>query len=70
MELTWLGLGTTSILGTGFASTRYQLAPCGDTNKATTDSHVMARVGDSEVYMTDGVIAHMMIEGTMIELSR
>jgi hypothetical protein len=30
----------------------------------------MARMGDSAKYMTDGVIAHMMIEGTMIELSR
>jgi hypothetical protein len=66
MELTWLGLGTTSILGTGFASTRYQLAPCGDTNKAATDSRIMDRGGDIEVYMTDGVIAHTMIEGTMI----
>jgi hypothetical protein len=30
----------------------------------------MDRGGDNEVYMTDGFIAHMMIEGTMIELSR
>jgi hypothetical protein len=38
--------------------------------KLLKDPRVMARGGDSETYMTDGVIAHMMIEGTMIELSR
>jgi hypothetical protein len=54
---------------TGLASTRYQLVPRGDTNEAAQDSRVMAKVGDSAKYMTDGVIAHMMIEGTMIELS-
>jgi hypothetical protein len=70
MELTWLGLGTTSIFGTGFASTRYQLVPRGDTNEAAQDLRVMVRMGDREIHMTDGVIAHMMIEGTMIELSR
>ena len=64
----WHELGTISIW-TGFASTRYQLAPRGDTNEAAKDSRVMAKVGDSEKYMTDGVLTHMMIEGTMIELS-
>jgi hypothetical protein len=65
----WLELGTISILHR-IASTRYQLVPRGDTNEAAQDSRVLARVGDNEVYMTDGVIVHMMIEGTMIELSR
>jgi hypothetical protein len=54
---------------TGFASTRYQLAPRGDTNEAAKDPRVMARMGDSAIYITDGVITHMMIEGTIIELS-
>ena len=53
----------------GFSSTRYQLVPRGDTNEAAKDPRVMARVGDSAIYMTDGVITHMMIEGTIIELS-
>ena len=64
----WLELGTISIYR--IASTRYQLVPCGDTNKVAQDSRVLARVGDNEIYMKDGVIAHMRIEGTVIELSR
>ena len=46
----------------------YHLVPRGDTNEAAKDSRVMARVGDSVKYMTDGVITHMMIEGTIIAL--
>ena len=64
-----LGLGTTSIFGIGC---RYQVPTRthGDTNEAAQDLRVMVRMGDSEIHMTAGVIAHMMIEGTMIELSR
>ena len=54
---------------TGLSSTRYQLVPRGDTNEAAQDLRVMVRMGDNKIHMTDGVIAHMMIEGTMIELS-
>ena len=58
----WHELGTISIW-TGFASTRYQLAPHGDTNEDTKDLCVMARVGDSAIYMINGVITHMLIQG-------
>jgi hypothetical protein len=51
------------------ASTRYQLVPRGDTNEAAQDLCVMVRMGDRDIHMIDGVIAHMMMEGTMIELS-
>jgi len=64
----WHELGTISIW-TGFVSTRYQLAPRGDTNEAAKDPCVMARVRDSAIYMIDGVITHMLIQGEIIELS-
>ena len=65
----WLELCTISIFEIGLASTRYQLVPRGDTNEAAKDPCVMARVGDSAIYMIDGVITHMLIEGEIIEQS-
>ena len=53
----------------GFASTRYQLVPRGDTNEVAQDLRVMARVGDSAIYMIDEVTTHMLIEGEIIEQS-
>ena len=63
-----LGLGTTSIFGTGC---QYQVPTRthGDTNEAAQDLCIMVRVGDREIHMTDGVISHMMMKGMMIELS-
>jgi hypothetical protein len=64
-----LGLGTTSIFGTGC---QYQVPTRtrGDTNEAAQDLCVMIRMGDREIRMTAGVNAHGMIEGIMIKLSR
>jgi hypothetical protein len=64
-----LGLGTTSIFGTGCwyqVPTRTR----GDTNAAAQDLCVMVRIGDRDIRMTAGVSAHRMIEGIMIKLSR
>jgi hypothetical protein len=48
----WHELGTISI-ETELTSTRYQLAPSGDTREAAKDPHDMARVVDSAIYMID-----------------
>ena len=57
-----LGLGTTSIFGTGC---RYQVPTRtrGDTNGAAQDLCVMVRMGDREIRMTVGVSAHRVLEG-------
>jgi hypothetical protein len=64
-----LGLGTTSIFGTGC---RYQVPTRtrGDTNGAAQDLCVMVRMGDREIHMTAGVSAHRLLEGIMIKLDR
>jgi hypothetical protein len=64
-----LGLGTTSIFGTGC---RYQVPTRthGDTTGSTQDLCVMDRMGDKEIRMTAGVIAHRVLEGIMIKLVR
>ena len=64
-----LGLGTTSIFGTGC---RYQVPTRTheDTNGATQDLCVMVRMGDREIRMIAGVIAHRVLEGIMIKLGR
>jgi hypothetical protein len=49
----WHELGTILLKQTYLPSTRYQLAPSGDTKEAAKDLHDMARVVDSAIYMID-----------------
>ena len=53
----WYELGTVplkqNLLVPEPISTRYQLAPRGDTKEAAKDPHDMARVVDSAIYMID-----------------
>jgi hypothetical protein len=65
-----LGLGTTSIFGTGLPVPGTDSYPVEIPNEAAQDMCVMFRMGDIEIHMIDGVIAHRMIEGIMIKLSR
>jgi hypothetical protein len=69
LELISLGLGTTSIFGTGC---RYQVPTHTheNANEAAQDPCVMIRMGDREIRMTAGVSAHRRIEGIMVKLSR
>jgi hypothetical protein len=61
------GLGTTSIFGIGC---QYQVptCTCGDTNGAAQYLCIMVRMGDKEIRMIAGVIAHRVIEGLMMKL--
>jgi hypothetical protein len=65
-----LGLGTTSIFGTGLPVPGTDSYPVEIPMKPLKDLCVMVRMGDNEIHTTAGVIAHRMIEGIMIKLSR
>jgi hypothetical protein len=65
----WLELGTISILKQDLPVPGTSSHPVEIPTKLLKIRALWPRVGDSAIYMTDGVITHMMIEGTIIELS-